>query len=160
QREKTVDSVISAAGSRTWIFVCDAASTGKSTLVRLIAQRLGGSIRHIDFKGLDDETAAARLEQACTVLAGSDTQTFRDEWYRTACAALGEQGALVLIHLPDLSTSPQFLTRLTPLVKAAGPLGVRIISSSLHPLPLALRTAIGGVVIEASAPPLTDEEAA
>jgi hypothetical protein len=158
-REKTVDRVISTAASSTWIFIQDAASTGKTILARLLAQTLGKTVRHIDFRGLDDETASARLDQACTVLAGTPPQAVREGWYRAACAALGEQAVLVLVHLPDLCVSPQFLARLTPLVKAAGALGVRVISSSLHPMPLALRTEIERAVIEVSVPPLTDEEA-
>ncbi len=158
-RETTVTNLLSAAGSSTWISIQDAASTGKSILARLTAQKLGGPIRYIDFNNLDDEAAGIRLDQACTLLTGSGPPALRDNWYRGACAALGEKAALVLDHLPDLSTSSQFLSRLAPLVKAAGPLGVRVISSSLHPLLLSLRTE-RGTVSEVAAPPLTDEEAA
>jgi hypothetical protein len=159
RRARTVTDIISATEGSTWLAIQGAASTGKTILVRLVAERLGGRVCWIDFTDLDDEGGAERLEQACAILAGCEPPTRREGWYRSACAALGERAVLVFARLPDLAVAPQLLSRIAPLVKECERSGVRVLSSSLSPLPLGARTELGGSVVEVPAAPLRDEEA-
>lgn len=158
-RGQTVSDLITALAGRTWAAVQGGASTGKTALAHLAAGRLGG-VSWIDFKGLDDEAASFHLERACATLAGRPAPPQREPWYAAACAALGEGSVLVLDDLPDLAAAPLLRSRLLPLVRACAGSGIRLLSTSPHPLPPSVLEAVGDIVVEWPAPALTDDEAA
>ncbi|HEY7427019.1 MAG TPA: hypothetical protein VH682_22480 [Gemmataceae bacterium] len=159
RRARTVADLVSSVEGKGWIAIRGATSTGKTVLVRLIAERLGGRVCWVDFKGLDDDGATYRVEQACAALAGYPAPPLREDWYRAACAALGAGAILILARLPNLAIAPQLSSRVVPLVKECGRSGVRVLSSSIHPLPLSVRSDLAGGVADVPAPPLTNEEA-
>jgi hypothetical protein len=159
RRARTVADLVSCAEGKGWIAVRGGTSTGKTVLVWLVAERFGGRVCWIDFKGFDDEGATYRLEQACAVLAGYPAPPLRGDWYRAACATLGASATLVLARLPDLAIAPQLSSRVVSLVKECERSGVRVLSSSIHPLPLAIHNDLAGGVADVPAPPLTNEEA-
>ena len=104
--------------------------------------------------------ACAIVDGAVATLGGMQRSNLEPGWYRRSCEALGSGTQLVIDDIPRLTGDDPLTERLAMLAHAARLTGVRILSTSHHPLPARIRTAIGNSQLEEwPVPMLLDSEA-
>lgn len=159
RRTETVSGLVTEAQDVTWYALNGIASRGKTLLTRLLADALGGELSWVGFDGLSDESAASLLERVCSNLTGQAPPLRRNPWYQAAALTLGSGTVLVLDDLPNLASAPQLVSRLVAFIRACASAGVRVLSSSLFPLPQSVLEELGEIVTDEAAPPFTDSDA-
>lgn len=159
RRTETVAGLVTEANKTIWFALHGNTSRGKTLLIRLLADALGGTITWLQFAGLGEDGSSFLLERFCASQTNRLPPSRREQWYRAACQALGKGAILVLDDLPNLATMPQLCTRLLPIVRECGAAGVRVLSSSMYQLPMSVLQRLGTLVIDKAAPTFTESDA-
>src|SRR5262249_49442916 len=106
------------------------------------------------------ERAGVILDQALRAITGLRQSRELEGWYRNVCARLGVGDLIVVDDMPRLPGNDSLSQRLIEFVPAVDAANVRLLSTSLYPLPAAVRAALGPTAIhEIATPALTEPEA-
>ena len=159
-RKKTVAALASSLACCTLTAIHGAPGTGKTQLAALLAKSLGACRAWLRFRNLNPEEAAGQLDAACELLRPGFKTAERAGYYADLCKQLQPDALLVVDDLPRLSAEDAFSQRLILLARACAAHGVRILTTSLHPMPLTLKSPSGtSVAHELEALPRDDTEA-
>lgn len=141
-RQSSVEHVLRAAGDAPWVALHGVIGAGKTELALLVAAALGRISAWIDFRGLDETAAAMRLDAVAGSLTGAIPGANAIE---SAMRSFGRGAVLVLDDLPRIRSN-DLGRRLHLLMQQASEQGVRLVSTSHHPLPTALTEVPTGAV--------------
>ena len=150
-RQSSVQYVLQAAGDASWIALHGVIGAGKTELALLVAASLGHISAWIDFRSLDETATSMRLDAVAGALAGAIPGSDAIE---LAMRSIGRGAVLVLDDLPRIRSN-DLGRRLHLLMQQASEQGVRLVSTSHHPLPATLTEEPMGAVNLAA--PLLDE---
>jgi hypothetical protein len=84
RRTETVAGLAPGANGTTWFALNGTANRGKTLLIRLLADSLGGTISWVQFADLSDHGACSLLERLCYALTNQLPPLRRDSWYQLA----------------------------------------------------------------------------
>ncbi|MPY68391.1 hypothetical protein F8S09_17200 [Deinococcus sp. SDU3-2] len=150
-RQGSVEYVLRAVGDAPWFALHGVIGVGKTELALLVAAALGQVSAWIDFRGLNETATTMRFDAVTASLAGTVPGS---DAIKQAMCSLGRGTVLVLDDLPRIRSN-DLGRRLRLLMQQASEQGVRLVSTSHHPLPATLTEGPAGAVNVAA--PLLDE---
>ena len=150
-REQTAD--------HAWIALRGSTGSGKTEMAKLLALDMNGCSAWVRCRNLEP-AHVARLLQAIASSRATAPGRPKGNVYQRLCHALGPGSVLVLDDLPRCDASSDLQEQLVLLSQACAEYRVRLITTSAHPVPLALRDElVPPILIETDVPWLTDDEA-
>ena len=159
ERGQLVGELVGGLAGGGWLALHGPYGVGKTTLGLLALSRLGNRAPWLSFTDMETDQAALRLDAGLAAVAGrgdalGDPLALAEE----ACVALGAGAVLVLDDLPRLRRNDYLAQRIELVGRAASASGVRLISTSPHPIAGVLNQDPG--LVEHPVPPLSAEEVA
>jgi hypothetical protein len=160
-RQRTVDSIITAFASKTWMAFHGCVGSGKTQLSMLIADAMPGELLWGSFRGDAESAAENRLLWGLRNLSGGTAADDVHTLVRAAIAVLTVPMIVVLDDLPRVSEGTRLSALLVELADAAASRTVKLLSSSHYPLPAGLLDLLPeGQCEQLPVPPFSDKEAA
>jgi tetratricopeptide (TPR) repeat protein len=159
-RHTTVTSLLNTHKAELWWAVHGASGMGKSQLTLLLAKQSAATRLWIGFRDLNISQCALRLDAVVAKLLGSDKiePVARDHVDRLA-AALPKGASIVFDDLPHFSANDELGQRILTVVRACAAREVRVITTSIHRLPVSAAQLVPSVgIAEIATPPFTPEE--
>jgi hypothetical protein len=145
EREETVSWFIKKIGAVTWYNLTGDYGSGKTTLAALIAKKMGLVRGWIRLRDLSPSQAHLRIENALVELTGLKVGSNWTQWYQDVCHHLSTSGQAILVFddLPRTTGTNILDEKLMMLARACDSFGIKILSTSGHPLSGAFYTSLG-----------------
>jgi uncharacterized protein YhfF len=158
KRVRVVKHFIKSLESHPWLSVHGTAGSGKTELVKLVAEQLGGHAIWVPMASLTEHEAVMRLD---AVARRYDPAAAATEWpaaYVALGEALGAKGLLIIDDLPLSQSVGNLPQRLQALVQMCRAKNCHLITTGVRPIPSRIIEAVGNDIAVASVPRFKNSE--
>lgn len=162
-RRQTVARARNELTQSTWRAFYGAVGSGKTHLMTLIAQSMGGSCKHVSFRDLTKRESLLTLQIVAREIVAQHTDAPRSSNPPDDGVSLGQSSLLLLDDLPSFTVGDGLFNLLVNLTRASASVGSKVISTSYHQLPSAMHECLKdeeNLLLETNVPRFSDEEAA
>lgn len=166
-RANLVDELHKQLGDVDWLALVGGSGTGKTQLVRAVAQISGmGSVRWVSLQGVEGVQFHLHQQIALWAAQLKGDDRLWNELVHLDLVELGElvseasnnSGLLVVDDLPDPVTNEPLFVDLESIARACSPHGLKLLTTSQRDLPSEIQIRLGAKLLVRSAPPFSQND--